>query len=124
MSPIRIEEPNTERRSSFVPYRLEEYGAVTQRLYWKLGGLGPSHVGTEEWQAATKLSVRQKAYARAVHIANLKAQTPSKAKTPERHTPVRLSPQPPLYFDFPHEKSKSRLRRYLPSQRRTPNADN
>lgn len=116
-----MDESITERRN-LTPYRAEEVGAATQRVYWKLGGLGPARIGTEEWLTATRLSARQRAYGRAVQQGNFKSQSPMKERTPERHTPMRLSPQPQLMFDFPNERSKSKLRRY--PQRHTAHADN
>lgn len=108
VSPLRLEED----RKSFVPCSVEEYDTLTQRTYWVLGGLGPVHVGTEEWNVAKRGSARQRAYGRAVQLIN--SHTPSKARTPERTgpSPTRLSP---VHFEDPR---KYRLKRLLQPLRR------
>ena len=108
VSPLRLDED----RKSFKPCSLEEYDALTQRTYWVLGGLGPSHIGTEEWQSAKRGSMRQRTYGRAVQLIN--SHTPLKTRTPERTgpSPRRLSP---LQFE---DTKKYRIKRFIQPMRR------
>ena len=57
--------------SSYREYSLSDYRKITPKKYVVLGGLGPSHVGTEEWKAAYEKLQRVKQYGRKFKVAHL-----------------------------------------------------
>ena len=74
----------TPTRREFVPYTIEEYTTLTPKTYWTLGGLGPTRIGSEDWELATKQSSLKRAYGRAVQVANLRGRSLVERATPGR----------------------------------------
>jgi len=65
--PTRCRDLSTGR--AYHPCTLEEFQTLVQRTYWELGSLGPSHKGTQRWEAERRTSDRKQAYGRAVRMA-------------------------------------------------------
>jgi hypothetical protein len=54
----------------FKPYNLKDYQCIKSEKYYQLGGLGPSYVGTEEWNQKKELNEKRMNYGKRVNIAN------------------------------------------------------
>lgn len=61
---------NITHTEDFVPYTLKDYQVIKSEKYYQLGGLGPSNIGTDEWQARKELVERKMDFAKKVKIAN------------------------------------------------------
>lgn len=72
-------------QGDFQPYTLKEYAAIKEAPQ-QLGGLGPSHLGTEEWSRRKAQQERKQDYARVVQLKNksLPKAPPRTAQQPTR----------------------------------------
>ena len=61
---------NTTYSEDFVPYTIKDYQAIKSEKYYKLGGLGPSNIGTDDWLARKELAEKKMSFAKKVKIAN------------------------------------------------------
>ena len=56
--------------NDFKPYNLNDYRNIKSEKYYQLGGLGPSFVGTEEWNQKKELNEKRMNYGKRVNLAN------------------------------------------------------
>ena len=64
--PVRASMPLKE----FVPYTYKDYQALNNPQYYQLGGLGPSHVGTNEWNMKKQIEARRNDYIKLLNSTN------------------------------------------------------
>lgn len=79
--------PPRQRPPGSAPPAPTSHGALPLRShkYWELGGLGPAHVATPEWQDKREKWLRQKSFGRAANAANMQASLKEHAiKEPRR----------------------------------------
>jgi hypothetical protein len=57
-------------RSYYKPYSVKDYNSIKFRKYFVLGGLGASHIGTEDWQKKKDLHEKRTQYGRATYLNN------------------------------------------------------
>jgi hypothetical protein len=53
----------------FRPYTIKDYQNIKSDKYYELGGLGPSHVGTEDWKSKKEALDKRNLYAKQVQLA-------------------------------------------------------
>lgn len=68
--PISNPSQNTTYSEDFVPYTIKDYQAIKSEKYYKLGGLGPSNIGTDDWLARKEMAEKKMNFAKMVKIAN------------------------------------------------------
>ena len=56
--------------SDFTPYTLEDYYSIKHKTYYQLGGLGPSSVGTNEWQQKKLVNDKRLKYGKKIYFRN------------------------------------------------------
>ena len=56
--------------SDFTPYTLEDYYSIKYKTYYQLGGLGPSSVGTNEWQQKKLVNDKRLKYGKKIYFSN------------------------------------------------------
>ena len=71
--PAKLETPFQSKKRNlsdpplgFVPYSLREYRNLAGNHYQVLGGLGPSYMGSEQWELELSKRKRRDAYAKNV----------------------------------------------------------
>ena len=67
----------------FRPYSLKDYQIIKSEKYNQLGGLGPSFVGTEDWNQKKELNEKRMSYGKRVTLANASLNQGSTRKTGE-----------------------------------------
>lgn len=65
-----IKNQNITHTEDFIPYTLKDYQAIKSEKYYQLGGLGPSNVGTDEWQMRKEMVEKKMEFAKKVKILN------------------------------------------------------
>ena len=57
--------------SGYVPYTLKEYKATKPRSYYQLGGLGPIHIGSDNWKIKKNMYSKRYQYGSCANSGNL-----------------------------------------------------
>jgi hypothetical protein len=54
----------------YKPYTLKDYQSIRQERYFRLGGLGPSNVGSEDWNKKKRMIDKRMKYGKDVYFIN------------------------------------------------------
>lgn len=59
------------KRMRYTPYTLNDYNNIKSQKYYRLGGLGPSTIGTNDWVKKKEFSDKQKLYGQQIAVRNV-----------------------------------------------------
>lgn len=69
---IKKSSSNTPVKSmNYTPYTLNDYNNIKSQKYYRLGGLGPSTIGTKDWVKKKEFSDKQKQYGQQIAVRNV-----------------------------------------------------
>jgi hypothetical protein len=70
LSSIKRPDESSLRSKEFTPYTYKDYESIKSSKYYQLGGLGPSTVGTDEWNLKKQIEVRRNEYIKLLNSDN------------------------------------------------------
>jgi Jhy protein len=93
----------------YKPYTLKDYNIIRPKNYYQLGGLGPNHIGNEDWAKKKELNHKRWKYGYDTYLLNaanlpLRPNKPDKLKSTQDNSRKRALefakniPKPPIKF--------------------------